>query len=82
MNEIGTSPPNPNMPRKSYAGGTFTGLVVIIVGLGFLAGNFGIHLPLFAWHNWWALFILVGAAGPASHALRRYRDTGAVDVWR
>ena len=56
------------------------GSIVILVGLLFLADNFGISLPVFGWHNWWALFILIGAAAPAARAFDRYRNVGSVDA--
>ncbi|HEY2344305.1 MAG TPA: hypothetical protein VGH80_00330 [Xanthomonadaceae bacterium] len=66
--------------RKGRAGDVIGGLVLILIGLVFLADNFNIDLPLFGWHNWWALFILVGAAAPASRAIDRYRSVGAFDA--
>jgi hypothetical protein len=55
------------------------GLVVIAVGVVFLLRNFGISLPFMQLHNWWALFILVGAVPSLGYALQRYRATGKVD---
>jgi hypothetical protein len=55
-------------------------LVIIAIGVAFLAGNLGFHLPFLAWHNGWALFILFGAVAPASRAVARYRVAGRVDA--
>ena len=73
-------------------GGMATGLVVVVVGVLFLADNLGLHLPFRGLHNWWALFILIpvvallaeaGARGPggpcraASAAERGRAATGS-----
>jgi drug/metabolite transporter (DMT)-like permease len=55
------------------------GLVVILVGVLFLLRNLGITLPFMALHNWWALFILLGAVPSLAYAAQRYRSTGKVD---
>lgn len=60
-------------------GGIGMGLVVIAIGLVFLMHNFGIRLPFMEYRNWWALFILVAAVGPVSHALQRFRAQGRID---
>jgi hypothetical protein len=57
-----------------------TGVVIICIGLAFLAGNLGIHLPFLHWDNWWALFILIGAVAPATRAIARYRSVGTIDA--
>lgn len=80
MSESNAATRNPDCARQSRAGNVFTGLIVIAVGLAFLAANFGIDLPFFGWHNWWALFILIGAVAPASRAFDRYRDVGTIDA--
>jgi hypothetical protein len=54
-------------------------LLVVGVGVIFLCGNLGVQLPFFDWANWWAWFILAGAAWPLSEAWARYRAVGAVD---
>lgn len=54
-------------------------LLVIAVGVFFLLGNFGIDFPFFTWTNWWAWFILLGAAWPLSDAWARYRRLGKAD---
>ncbi len=79
MNEANAARHNSDCARKSRAGEVFTGLIVIAVGLVFLADNFGIDLPFFGWHNWWAMFILIGAVAPAGRAIDRYRSVGALD---
>ena len=59
--------------------GLTTGLVVIAIGVAFLLWNCGLRLPFMHYQNWWALFILVGAVGPLSYALRRYREKRKFD---
>jgi hypothetical protein len=54
-------------------------LLVVGVGVIFLCGNLGVQLPFLDWANWWAWFILIGAAWPLSEAWERYRAVGAVD---
>lgn len=56
-----------------------TGLVVILVGVLFLLRNLGISLPFMQLHNWWALFILLGAIPSLAYALQRYRSVGRAD---
>ncbi|KRE89537.1 hypothetical protein ASG87_04215 [Frateuria sp. Soil773] len=55
-------------------------LVVIAIGLLFLLNNFDIRLPFLHLENWWAYFILIGAAAPVSTAVRRYRRVGGIDA--
>lgn len=57
-----------------------TGSVVILVGVLFLLRNFGVHLPFMEMHNWWALFILLGAVPSLGMALGRFQKTGRVDL--
>ncbi|HKV97500.1 MAG TPA: hypothetical protein VJR90_08445 [Gammaproteobacteria bacterium] len=59
--------------------GLTTGLVVIAVGVAFLLWNFDVRLPFMRYRNWWALFILIGAVGPLSYALHRYREKRRFD---
>lgn len=48
------------------------GIVLIVLGLIFLLSNMtGFHL-----NNWWALFILIPAAGSFNEAWRHYRRQG------
>lgn len=54
-------------------------LLVVAVGLIFLCGNLGVRIPFFDWANWWAWFILLGAAWPLSEARARYRAVGKLD---
>lgn len=56
-----------------------TGLVVIVVGVLFLLRNLGISLPFMQLHNWWALFILLGAIPSLAYAVQRYRSVGQAD---
>jgi phosphatidylserine synthase len=48
------------------------GLIIIAVGLVFLAGNFGLHLP----ERWWAILILIPGAAALVSAVRFYRTDG------
>jgi hypothetical protein len=50
------------------------GLAIVAVGLIFLARNFGLDLPLP--DRWWAIFILLPAAGALVTAGRFYRMDG------
>lgn len=59
--------------------GAATGLVIILVGIAVLLWNFNIRLPFMQYQNWWALFILIGAVGPLSYAVHRYREKQRVD---
>lgn len=65
--------------RHGHHGGLIMGLIVIAIGVLFLLRNFGIQLPFMQYHNWWALFILIGAVGPLSYALQRYRSQHKFD---
>lgn len=56
-----------------------TGLVVVLVGVLFLLRNLGVALPFLQLHNWWALFILLGAVPSLAYAAQRYRSSGRVD---
>ena len=49
-----------------------TGLILILLGFIFLAGN----LTGFQLDNWWALFILIPAVQSLSRAFYRIRDGG------
>jgi len=80
MNNIDASTASSSAPRKNRIGEVVAGLVVIGIGLVFLADNFGVDFPFFGWHNWWAMFILIGAAAPASRAIDRYRSVGTIDA--
>lgn len=66
-------------PEHMYWSRAAIGLVVIAVGVVFLLRNFGISLPFMQLHNWWALFILVGAVPSLGYALQRYRSVGKLD---
>jgi FtsH-binding integral membrane protein len=52
--------------------GWIVGLVLILVGVGFLLQNMGIFS--ISLKNWWALFILIPAIGALETALRLYRS--------
>lgn|SRR5487761_46124 len=66
-------------PAPRHWGGLATALIVIAFGVFILLRNFGITLPFMEYHNWWALFILIGAVGPLSYAVRRYRQQQKFD---
>ncbi len=55
-----------------HSGGWIAGLVLIVLGAAFLLQNTG----LFYLQNWWALFILIPAAGSLSQAYGFYRMNG------
>lgn len=61
---------------RSEGPGRLAGLVLVILGLYFLAENY-FHLTLFT--NWWALLILIPAAANLTRARRGYRARG---TWR
>ena len=48
------------------------GVIIIAVGVVFLLGNFGFHLP----PHWWAVLLLIPAAGLLVTAIRFYRVDG------
>jgi len=73
MNEAHDNSMNPGWSRIA------TALVVILVGALFLLRNFGVHLPFMALHNWWAVFILLGAVPSLGLAAQRYQRSGRVD---
>jgi amino acid transporter len=55
------------------------GLLVVAVGVVFLMDNFGMRLPFYRPHNWWALFILVAAVPMLLQAADQYRRSGNLD---
>jgi len=55
------------------------GLVIVLVGVLFLLRNLGIALPFMQLHNWWTLFVLIGAVPSLAYAAQRYRRTGKLD---
>lgn len=62
-----------------YSHKIFPALLVIAVGSLFLLGNLGVRWSFLYLQNWWAWLIMVGAVGPASMAMQRYRTQGAID---
>jgi hypothetical protein len=59
-------------PRTGHNNNWIAGLVLVLLGLVFLAGNiWDIHLD-----NWWALFILIPVVVNVGNALRLYRHHG------
>lgn len=50
------------------------GVIILIVGVIFLARNFGFYLP----DNWWAVFVLIPAAAALVTAARFYRADGTM----
>lgn len=58
----------------SRGGAWVAGIILIVLGIAFLLQNTtGFNIPL---KNWWALFILMPAAGAFDAALRTYRSAG------
>ena len=68
---------NNNNNRYGWWGGLACGLVVMLVGVVFLLRNLGIPLPFLGLHNWWALFIVVGAVPLLAQAAERPGFTAA-----
>jgi drug/metabolite transporter (DMT)-like permease len=68
-----------NRLARRYRHRVVPAVLVIAIGTFFLLGNLGIDFPLFDYANWWAWFILIGAAWPLVDAVDRYRSTGTVD---
>ncbi|MDN5864798.1 MAG: hypothetical protein L0I62_06225 [Gammaproteobacteria bacterium] len=56
------------------------GIVIILIGIGFLLYNFNVRLPFLFLNNWWALFILIAAAGPLGQAFQTWRKKGVFDA--
>lgn len=52
-----------------WGGFPIGGAVILILGVIFLLGNFGFHLPA----HWWAVLILIPAVGLLVTAIRFYR---------
>lgn len=50
------------------------GMILLAVGVIFLAGNFGFHLP----ERWWAILILIPAAATLVTAVRFYHAAGTM----
>jgi len=64
------------LPRWS---GIAVGAAIVALGVFFLFYEFGVRIPFMANHNWWAIFILIGALGPLGQAFAYYRSHGRVD---
>ncbi len=58
----------------------FPAVAIIAIGVLFLANNLGYGLAFLDRHNWWAVFILLAAFAPLTHAYERYRANGRVDA--
>ncbi len=56
------------------------GVVVILIGILFLAHEHGYHLGVFGLDNWWALFILIPAAAMTAQVVLRVRRLGRFDA--
>jgi len=66
------TPESSNDHRLARSGGWVGGAILIALGVLLLAQNMmGFYL-----HNWWALFILIPAAGAFGRALTQYRSAG------
>lgn len=73
-------PPRDERPMRhdSWPAPVFIGLAVVVVGLVFLARNFGVYLPLP--ERWWAIPILLPAAAALVSAARFYRQDGGISA--
>lgn len=58
-----------DMMGHGFGGFPIGGIVIIGIGVIFLLGNFGFHLP----PHWWAVLLLVPAVGLLVTAIRFYR---------
>ncbi len=56
------------------------GLVIIVIGLLFLAREHGYKLDFLWFHNWWALFILIPAVAMTARVVARVRRLGRFDA--
>ena len=56
------------------------GLVIIVIGLLFLAREHGYKLDFLWFHNWWALFILIPAVAMTARVVARIRRLGRFDA--
>jgi len=65
-------------PRPAWRG-IAAGVVIVALGVFFLLYEFGVRIPFMAQHQWWAIFILIGAIGPLGQAIAYYRSRGKVD---
>ena len=63
-----------DMMRDNWPGIPLFGLAIVVVGVIFLARNWGLDLPLP--DRWWAIFILLPAAGALVTAARFFRTDG------
>lgn len=71
MNDPTSSNNQPASHDGHWPGIPIVGLAVVLVGVIFLARNFGMDLPLP--DRWWAVFILIPAAASLVSAARFYR---------
>jgi hypothetical protein len=58
-----------DMMGYGWNGFPIGGIVIIAIGVIFLLGNFGFHLPA----HWWAVLLLIPAVGLLVTAIRFYR---------
>jgi phosphatidylserine synthase len=65
-----------NRSRGDWGGLPIGGVIILLVGLIFLARNFGLDMP----DNWWAIFILIPAAATLVSAVRFYRVDGTMSA--
>ena len=58
--------------RRTYTSGWIGGAILIVLGIFLLLQN----LTGFSLNNWWALFILIPAAGAFGRAWQHYQNAG------
>lgn len=68
--------PNTTQPLREDQGPWIFGGILIVIGVFLLLRNLlGLHLG-----NWWALFILIPAAGSLASAWKLYQAHGTIDA--
>lgn len=77
-NETTTRNDRPPFRPDSWPVPVLVGLAVVVVGVVFLARNFGVYLPLP--DRWWAIPILLPAAAALVSAARFYREDHGISA--
>ncbi len=68
--------PNPTQSQRDDKGPWIFGGILIVIGVFMLLQN----LTGLNWGNWWALFILIPAAGSFASAWKLYEAHGTIDA--